>query len=409
MDRPVLHRAPWLVPVAGPAVADGCVALAGGRIIAAGASADLQRAHPDAPVIDHPDHALTPALVNAHIHLELSHLRLPELMPTVAGFTGWIAALLDQRAGEPSNTAAAEAAARDVLQGQHQQGIIALGDIGNTELGTIIAPGFPGRLLHFHEFLGRSAKTRRTVQSLLDSAPDEKRCTAHAPYSTHPELIQALKARARRLHHPFPIHVAEPPSEAQMLSHGSGELFSFLAERNFVEQPYLPPAVDNPGSVRYLHGLGIIDRQTLCVHCIHVDAGEMEILAASGATVCLCPGSNRYLRVGIAPVERFLASGILPALGTDSVASNPELSLWREMRLLAEDHPTIPPATIFAMATLGGAKALGLASDFGSLAPGRVARLLAVPLPEEASGTDRLFDLLVHGNHGLRPTWISEP
>ncbi|MCI5119366.1 MAG: hypothetical protein D3913_15810, partial [Candidatus Electrothrix sp. LOE1_4_5] len=79
-----------------------------------------------------------------------------------------------------------------------------------------------------------------------------------------------------------------------------------------------------------------------------------------------------------APVEKYLNKGILPALGTDSLTSNPELSLWREMRLLAEDHPAVKPRDILRMATLGGAEALGLDRQLGSLEAGKAAALLAV-------------------------------
>ena len=410
MDRQVLHRAPWLVPVSSPVIADGGVIVQDGRIIETGPAAELLHRYPTALVRKHSGHVLTPALVNAHIHLELSHLRIPQQKHTVAGFTDWIGTLLDLRASaQGSGEDAVLAAAREVLRGQHRQGVIALSDIGNTDLGTRLAADFPGTLLHFQEYLGRSAKTRRSVQSQLSGAPAQRWCTAHAPYSTHPELIRALKERARRLHHPFPIHVAEPPTEAEMLSHGRGELFAFLASRHFLEQPYQPPATtDNPGSVRYLQGLGILDSATLCVHCIHVSQDEIEILADTGSRVCLCPGSNRYLQVGTAPARFLLAHGILPALGTDSAASNPELSLWREMRLLAEDHPGIDPATIFAMATLGGAAALGLDDDYGSLAPGRTGHFLAIRLPAGVNDAAQLQEVLVRHNHLLQPAWVHE-
>jgi cytosine/adenosine deaminase-related metal-dependent hydrolase len=409
VERPILHRAPWIVPVTSPVLADGAVVVRNDRIVEIGTAGHLLRKYPDGLLREHPDCALTPALINTHIHLELSHLRIPEQKKTVAGFTDWIATLLDLRARVAATGDEVASAARDVLRRQHEEGVIALGDIGNTDLGISLASEFPGTLLHFQEFLGRSAKTRHAVQGQIAMAGEDRWFTAHAPYSTHPELIRSLKERARRLNHPFPLHVAEPASEAQMLSEGCGELFSFLDSRRFLEHPYQPPAaIDNPGSVRYLHTLGILDAETICVHCIHVSEEEAQILADTGSRVCLCPGSNRYLRVGTAPAGRFLAHGILPSLGTDSAASNPELSLWREMRLLQEDHPGVDPAKIFAMATLGGALALGLAEQYGSLAPGRTARLLAIPLRDRANSADQLSNLLVLDNRHLQPTWINE-
>lgn len=409
MTRPILHRAPWVVPVAGPALPDGAVLVRAGRIVETGPFAALTGKYPDAGLREHPGRALTPALINAHIHLELSHLPIPAQKERVAGFTDWIATLLDLRLSHQATGEEIEAAARAVLARQQEQGVIALGDIGNTDLGSRLAPEFSGFLRHFQEFLGRSAKTRRSVQAQLAAMPDDRLCCAHAPYSTHPEMIRSLKERARLLRHPFPIHVAEPDSEAEMLSRGSGELFSFLDGRRFLEHPYQPPApIDNPGSVRYLHDLGILDPLTICVHAVHVAPEEIRILADTGARVCLCPGSNRYLGVGTAPVAAYLAGGILPALGTDSVASNPELSLWREMRLLRADHTAIEPAQVFAMATLGGAVALGLAEECGSLSPGRTGRMLAIPLREECKSAAQLYDLLTRFNHNLQPEWVND-
>ena len=134
--------------------------------------------------------------------------------------------------------ATAETAARAAMRQQHATGVTVLGDIGNTDLGSRLQDDFPGKLLHFHEFLGRSAKSRRTILAQVEAAPDTWRCTAHAPYSTHADLITALKERARKLGHPFPIHVAEPNSETEMLSSGTGELHSFLRGRNFIDDSY---------------------------------------------------------------------------------------------------------------------------------------------------------------------------
>jgi cytosine/adenosine deaminase-related metal-dependent hydrolase len=403
-----LHRAAWVVPVSGPVIKDGAVAADRQHIIAVGSFTALRKKHPEAAILDHGRSALTPALINAHIHLELSHLPIASHHKEIKGFTHWIERLLSLREEMGSLTGAAEDAARDVLRRQHALGVIALGDIGNTELGAKLGSEFPGLLLHFNECLGRTAKTRRTLLARAAAAPRHQLFTAHAPYSTHAELIQRLKRRAAELNQPFPIHVAEPSSENEMLCRGTGELHSFLKGRGFIDDSYIPPAgIDNSGSVKYLHDLGVLDNRTICVHCIHVTLAEIDILAATGTKICLCPGSNRYLRVGKAPVSLFLARGLLPALGTDSLASNPELSLWREMNLLSEDHPAVEPADIFAMATLGGATTLGIDDVYGSLAPGKTARFLAIPLAENVTSEAMLHNHLVKSN-SIQPIWVNE-
>lgn len=408
MNSLALHRAAWVVPVSGPVIKDGAVVTGQQHILAVDSFAALRKKHPEAAILDHGRSALTPALINAHIHLELSHLPIASHHKEITGFTHWIEMLLSLREEMGSLTGAAENAARDVLRQQHSLGVIALGDIGNTELGAKLGSEFPGVILHFNECLGRTAKTRRTLLARAAAAPRHQFFTAHAPYSTHAELIQGLKRRAAEFNQPFPIHVAEPPSEKEMLCCGTGELHSFLKGRGFIDDSYIPPAgIDNSGSVKYLHDLGVLDKQTICVHCVHVAPEEVQLLAATGTKICLCPGSNRYLRVGKAPVSLFLAQRLLPALGTDSLASNPELSLWREMSLLSEDQPEIDPASIFAMATMGGAEALGIDDEYGSLAPGKTARFLAIPLAESIIDETMLYNHLV-ANANIQPAWVNE-
>ncbi len=406
MPTPALHRASWIVPVSQPVIEDGAVAVAGSRIIAVGDYRQMQKKYPDARRHNHDNRVLLPALVNAHTHLELSHIRIFSKNPS-AGFTGWIEQLITTREKQGATGPEAEKAAHAALMEQYERGVIALGDIGNTDIGLQAGSIFPGILVHFHEVLGRSPRTRRAILQKLRNAPDSMVYTVHAPYSTHPELIRSVKDRSRQLNHPFSIHVAEPDSENDMIRSGSGELFEFLLHRGFIEQSYTPPAPgDRQGSVHYLDSLGVLDRLTLCVHCIHVSRQEVQILAESGAKVCLCPGSNRYLNVGKAPVQLFLDHGILPALGTDSRASNPELSIWREMRLLKQENPGLYPSDILAMATMGGAAALGLAQDYGSLEPGRKSQFLALELPQGVDTEEAVLAFLVAGKAKKIPEWI---
>ena len=162
--------------------------------------------------------------------------------------------------------------------------------------------------------------------------------------------------------------------------------------------------------VGYLENLGILDDNTLCVHCVHLGDREIQLLAGTGTHVCLCPGSNRFLGVGTAPLEKILAAGILPALGTDSIASNPVLDLWQEMSILAEEHQSVDSATILAMATLGGAKALHRETDFGALAPGCRARFLHVEGREyeKAEGADQLLQRLTSCGRPESISWVGD-
>jgi len=401
-DQIVLHRAPWVLPVVQAPLANGAVAVRSGRIEAVGGFSELQGMYSDAAVVDYPDSVLIPALINAHTHLELSNLAHITATFRPESFTGWIENMLAERRRSGFSGESVLAAAAQALSSQQQDGVIAVGDISNTGLPRKLSAAFWGELLCFKEFYGLSAATvKGTLQALTREG--DQLCTAHAPYSTHAEVLQALKQRSLRLGHVFPLHVAEPPSEAEMMNSGRGEIADFFHERGFWSDSFQPTGIDNTGSVQYLHQLGILDDRTLCVHCIHVSEKEFAILQTTGCSICLCPGSNRYLNVGKAPVVDFLRLGIHLALGTDSLSSNPVISLWREMFVLTEDHPGLAPADILRMATLGGSKALGLEHELGSLEKGKRAAMLAVVLCGGKNTVQDVMEELVSHANGRPP------
>ena len=407
MNETTIHHATWVIPVAYPPIPDGAVAVQNSTITDVGAYKDVIKRNATSTVQEHYDSVLLPALINAHIHLELSHIDLSNQHKNITGFTNWIEKLLATRERVGAVGDVPVQAALDMLKQQYNHGVIGLGDVGNTDIVENFSDKFPGILLHFNEVLGRSPKSRRSILHKIDQADKTKLFTAHAPYSTHAELIQAVKLRAKNLSHPFSIHVAEPPSESELLNQGSGDLYDFLIQRGFIDKTYKPPAeIDKPGSVQYLNMLGVLDKQTICVHCIHVNSKEIQILAETKTNICLCPGSNRYLNVGRAPVKQFLDHGLTPALGTDSRASNPELSIWREMRLLKEDHPEVKSLEILKMATFGGALALGIDKNYGSLEKGKKAQFLAVKLSGDFQDSDSLYKFLITQNEDIQPNWV---
>ncbi|MBM9538416.1 amidohydrolase family protein [Desulfobulbus alkaliphilus] len=400
-----IHAAPWVVPVCSPIIAEGGVAVGDGRIVAVDVLPRLQQLYPQAEVRMYPGSILTPALVNGHTHLELSHLAALTATAMTDRFTDWISRLLQLREILGADGEPAWQAARLVADRQYQSGVSALCDIGNTSMGGRLADLFPGYLLACKEYLGLAAWTLEKNLTRLGLEPPQVRCCGHAPYSTHPRLLQRLKERARALEHVFSIHTAEPAAEADMIREGRGELVDFIRQRGFWDNSFVSGQSD--GSIHYLYDLGLLDEQTLCVHAIHVTEEEMRIMAGEGSKVCLCSGSNRFLGVGTAPVARYLDHGILPALGTDSLASNPELSLWREMSILAEDHPEIEAAEIFAMATLGGAEALGLGRVLGTLEAGKAADLLIVPSPPSPVDPKGIMTHLVTAGPAMSPDRIA--
>ncbi len=378
-----IHRAAWLVPLISPPIRDGAVRCEGGRIAEVGSYAQLDDGA--ARVVEHDSAILCPALINGHSHLELSHLaalgRENGYFPPGA-ITAWIKELLAAREAGGASIDPLAAAHRAALA-MKASGIIATADIGNYQTSGLLAEESGLIRLFFLEFLGLAADAARLACVRLYGQADGSFCTVHAPYSCHPDLIQAVKARARARGQLFPIHVAESEAEMEFLRSGGGPFYDFLqarvgnpssSEKNGWRSSFVPPG---GGAVDYLEQLGVLDEKTLLVHAIHLRDEEIDLVAKRRAKVCLCPGSNRFLGVGKAKVARMLAAGLTPALGTDSLASNPQLDLWREMQILREEHPGLAPEAVFAMATRGGAEALGL-KEFGALAPGKKAVFLSV-------------------------------
>ncbi|MCL2790350.1 MAG: amidohydrolase family protein [Desulfobulbus sp.] len=404
VDSIRIHNASWIVPVSSAPIENGGVAVADGTLLAVGETAQLYRQFPKAMVTDHGQAALTPALINVHTHLELSHLAALAEFPLDATFTGWISRLLEMRDRLGATGELAEQAARFAAEHQYRTGVSALADIGNTAINRSLAAIFPGRLLPFTEYLGLAERTLAKNEQRLARENDATLCAGHAPYSTHPSLLRRLKERARTLGHIFPIHTAEPASEGEMIREGRGEMVEFIRQRGFWDNSFVPRGTG--GTIHYFRDLDLLDNQTLCIHAIHVTGEEIRIMAGEGVKLCLCPGSNQFLRTGTPPVRAYLDHGMLPALGTDSLASNPRLSLWREMRLLAEAHPEVMAAEIFRMATLGGAEALGMERCLGTLEAGKEADLLVVPLPADATNEEQVYRLLTNKDEQVEPNRI---
>ena len=140
------------------------------------------------------------------------------------------------------------------------------------------------------------------------------------------------------------------------------------------------------GNVAYLQEVGLCGPRAAIAHCVHLDADEVRILARTGATAVHCPGANLKLASGIADVPRLLRSGVTVALGADGAACNNSLDAFHEMRLAATLHlpgagaGAMPASEVLAMATIRGARALGLENEIGSLEEGKRADLAVVDL-----------------------------
>jgi aminodeoxyfutalosine deaminase len=372
----------WIVPVTRPPIRAGRVAVEHGLVTWVGGPGDP--GEPMAPVRDLGPGVLLPGLVNAHCHLELSHLA--GRVPFGGGFVAWVETLVGTRGSEDEATVRARAA--DAIRGLEDGGTVAVGDVSNTLVHLELLGGSRLRSVVFLELLAwdpaRAQATLEWADGRLSAlagslAPNVRlRLAAHAPYSVSPALFAGLLSR----HGPAAMHLAESPDESQFLATGEGQWPGFLERRGLGQVAFHPPGLSPVG---YSDGLGVLGPGLLAAHCVQVDGADRVLLARRGVHVALCPRSNRNLGVGIAPVPKLLAAGVRLCLGTDSLASVESLDLLEDAALLHRQFPQMDPAAIVRMATAGGAEALDL-PDLGAIAPGRRAALAfaeATAAPED--------------------------
>ena len=158
--------------------------------------------------------------------------------------------------------------------------------------------------------------------------------------------------------------------------------------------------------MRYAQALGVLGPDVLCVHLTDARPDEIAVLAEAHATVVLCPGSNLHIELKLPPLLELLKAGLRPGLGTDSLASNATLDVLAEARALAERFPSVPARSLLAMATSGGADALGLSARVGRLREGRGPGVLAFEHGATAPSDPERFVL---SRGPLRRTMLARP
>jgi cytosine/adenosine deaminase-related metal-dependent hydrolase len=378
-----VYRARYVFPVDGPPVEDGCVAVEGERIAAVGRglTADETR--------DLGNTAILPGLVNAHTHLEFSDVPQPLGAPGMA-MPDWIRQVIEYRRTAQRAPDAVERGIRESIRA------------GTTTLGEIAQPGWRSECLGDAPldavvFLELLALAPERVDAKLDEArqhlatspvtgTETRKLAAglspHAPYTVHPELLRQAVALAQQHRAPLAFHLAESREELELLRSASGPFRELFDERGFWVERAIPRGTR---PLEYLKQLSDAPR-TLIVHGNYLDEEELDFLAAHADRMSLvyCPRTHAYFGHSEHPWRRLLARGVTVALGTDSRASNPDLSLLAELRFVAQ-RATVDPAVMLDMATLAGARALGLDHTSGSIRPGKLANLTLLPLPERSA------------------------
>ena len=390
-----LISARWLVtPTSRPGAPNVAVRFDGGvlvddegLIVAVGAADEIAARQPIAAHVHLPNHIVAPGLVNAHGHSAMTLLRgAADDLPLERWLKERIWPMEAELLDEHFVSVGTRLAALEMLNGgtttcadmyfYSQAAAEAYLSIGMRAVLALPVIDFPTRYaadVDGYISLGLAARDRFAGERLLSF------CLApHAPYTASDATFQRVLSFAEELGIGVHTHLHETANEVTDALAKSGE------------RP-----------IARLARLGVLGPDFFAAHCVHLNPADITELARHGASVVHCPSSNLKLASGIAPVADLLAAGVNVGLGTDGAASNNRLDMFEEMRLAAligkvvrGDASAVDAAEAFSMATLGGARAIGLGEHVGSIEVGKSADLIAVAVSSPAMTP--LFDPVSH-------------
>jgi cytosine/adenosine deaminase-related metal-dependent hydrolase len=387
----MILRARVVLPVSQPPIENGAVTISRNRIRAACSWPDLQ-SRATGEMVDLGEVILLPGLVNAHCHFDYTDMA--GLLPPPKTFTDWIHLMISAKAQweHPDYVRSWLNGARMLLQ----TGTTTVADIEAVpDLLPEVWNATPLRVFSFLEMTGIRARhepraaLREAVEKIESLA--HPRCRAslspHAPYSTLPELLRLSAREARKKKLPITTHVAESVQEFEMFVHARGAMYDWL-KRN--ERDMTDCGLGSP--VEHLARNRVLGENLLAVHVNYLGGKDAALLAGRKVNVVHCPRSHFYFKHRPFPLGRLLKAKVNVCLGTDSLATvyktrreKPELNLFEEMRVLAGGHPELSPKKILQMATVNGAKALGLTGRIGELSKNACADLVAIPFAGRSS------------------------
>ena len=385
-----------------------CLAIHDGKILELLPRERALERYAPAEVHERPDHVLMPGLVNAHTHAAMSPMRgFADDLPLREWLREKIWPAEMKHVSPEYVTDGARLAVAEMLRG----GITCFADMYFYPLSTarvaaeagmrlvagMIAVEFPTA---WAADAGEYIRKGLAVHDAVRSEPLVSTMFApHAPYTVGDETLTRIRQLADQLNVPVQMHVHETAAE-------------------------IDDAVSETGKrpIRRLDDLGLINPGLMAVHATQLTAGEIALLARNGCSVVHCPRSNLKLASGACPVADLSAAGVNVALGTDGAASNNRLDLWAEMdtaalfgKHVAGDASALPAPELLRMATINGARALGLEDAIGSIEPGKDADAICVRLDDlatrpvhdpvsqlvYAAGREHVTDVWIAGEHLL--------
>ncbi|RJQ80455.1 amidohydrolase [Pseudonocardiaceae bacterium YIM PH 21723] len=390
-----IHAAEVVLPIIGDPITDGAVLIDGDRILAVGPRAQLVAEHPGTRVRQWPG-VLTPGLVNAHTHLIYSDLA--DMATLDLPFPEWISQFPIRRKGRTA--VEWQASTRRGIHAALTTGTTAVADIAEgPSLAAVSRAGLQG--ISYLEIIADGAMwlsdQRARLQRDLAAAP-AGRIIGLSPHTLYTvdmtiwsDVVDLARRQCLRLH----PHLAESPAETQFVLDGTGQFAELNATLGMSMELMTGGCGASP--TRLMAQLGALGPATHVAHGVHCDSVDRKLLRQSETAVALCTRSNRILQAGEAPIAAYLQEGNTIALGTDSLASSPDLDLLAEAAA-ARDLARAQGYTgddldrrLVEAATLGGAQAMGL-TEIGALAPGLRADLAVFAVPVDRDPYSSLID-----------------
>ena len=405
-------RASWVLPISGPPIENGEVVIDGEHIV------DVRKAPAvnSSDVTDYGPAIIMPGLVNVHTHLDYTLMR--GLLEDIQFFP-WIRELTARKAVITWDdwVASATIGAAEAVAG----GVTAIGDCTDSGAALYGAKNLGLSGVIYQEVFG--IDDSRTVDAILqelhtkvhnhvEAAANtrlEIGISPHAPYTVGPALMAALAKYAEENALRLCIHASESQAEAELIRSGTGPIATMFNRRGIAWQ------IPGSGAAAYLGTLGVLGSRTLLVHGVQLAAEERKALQQNGVAWAHCPKSNAKLGNGVADLgmlgleDARLALDGPPriGLGSDGVASNNNMDLFEEMRFavlmqrgMRRNISALTAKEAVEMATLGGAKSLGLDAGIGSLEPGKIADLCVVKIADlHATPCYDPYSALVYASH----------
>jgi len=387
----MILRARTIVPVTAPPIENGAVLISANRIRGVGTWNDL-KSRPHSKVVDLGDSIVLPGLVNAHCHLDYTDMG-GQLSPPKT-FTEWIPKIIAGKAAWSYSEFA-----HSWLHGAHmllRTGTTTVADIEMIpDLLQEAWDSTPLRVFSFLEMTG--IRARRSPKDIVNEAVgtidslSHSRCRAflspHAPYSTVPELLRLTAEVSRKRKWRVATHIAESVDEFEMFMHARGPMFRWMQKN---ERNNADCGIGSPVEHYARHRL--LNENVLAIHVNVLARGDAALLGRRRVNVVHCPRSHDYFKHPRFLRDRLANAGANICLGTDSLATmrkvgrhKLELNMFEEMQMLLDNDETVSAAEIVRMATVNGARALGMTGEIGEIAESTFADIIAIP-------TDKNFD-----------------